>query len=57
MKKIGPKINNIAGKNPVEKQPLDSKPAVQPKNTVLKKKEGVASFKGYYTNYSTGMRV
>ena len=57
MKKIGHKNNNIAEKNPIEKQSLDSKLAVQPKNTVLKKKEGVASFKGYYTNYSTGMRV
>ena len=57
MKKIGPKINNAVGKKPVEEQPLNSKPAVQANNTVFKKKEPVTSFRGTFTNYSTGMRV
>ena len=57
MKKIGPKIDNWVGKKPVEEQPLNSKPAVQTNNTVFKKKEPVTSFRGTFTNYSTGMRV
>ena len=57
MKKVGPKINAVVGKNPVEQQPLDSKQPVQSKNNVLKKKEAVTNFKGCYVNYSTGMRV
>ena len=56
MKKIGPKINNTVGKKPVE-QPLESKSVIQLNNAVVKKNEAVTSFKGYYTNYSTGMRV
>jgi hypothetical protein len=56
MKNIGPKINNSVGKKTVE-QPIESKPAVKSDNAVLKKKETVTNFRGYYTNYSTGMRV
>ena len=57
MKKIGPKKDNIIDKNPVEKQALNPKTEIQTYNTTLKKKEQVASFRGSYTNYSTGMRV
>ena len=56
MKNIGPKIDNITGKKSIEEKPLNSKLTVQP-NNVLKKKEAATTFKGYYTNYSTGMRV
>ena len=57
MQKIGPKTDNTLGKKAVEKQPLNSKPVVQPNKTILKKNEAVTSFKGYSINYSTGMRV
>ena len=57
MKKIGPKIDSFAGKKPVEEQSVNSKPAVNYNTSVLKKNEAVPAFKGYYTNYSTGMRV
>lgn len=57
MKKIGSKKDNIIDKKPVEKQALNPKPEIQTYNTTLKKKEQVASFRGSYTNYSTGMRV
>lgn len=56
MKKIGPKINNLTSKKQIEEQSLELKPVIQPSNTI-KKNEAVTSFKGYYTNYSTGMRV
>ena len=56
MKKVGPKINSLTQKKPAEEQPLNSKPVVQP-NKALKKNEPVTSFRGYITNYSTGMRV
>ena len=54
MKKIGPKIDSLTKKKPVEQQPLNSKLEVQSHNTVLKKN---TSFQGVLTNYSTGMRV
>ena len=56
MKKIGPKINSAVGKKPAEEQPVIAKPAEQYNNTV-KKNKAVTGFKGYLTNYSTGMRV
>ena len=57
MKNIGPKINNFVGKKPVEREPLDSKQVVQSNNTVFKRRNPLAHVQGYYTNYSTGMRV
>lgn len=57
MKKVGPKIDSFVGKKPVEKQPLNSKSTIEHSTPVLKKNESVTSFKGYYTNFSTGMRV
>lgn len=57
MKKIGPKINNFAGKKPIEQDTLDLKPVVQPDKKILKKDEVVTSFRGAYANYSIGMRV
>ena len=38
-------------------QPLDSKTVIQPNQTSLKKKEATTSFRSYFPNYSTGMRV
>ena len=55
MKKVGPKIDSFVGKKPVE-QSLDSKPVFK-SNNVLKKNEPTTSFRGYYTKYSTGMRI
>ena len=55
MKKIGPKIPNFGGNKTIE-QPLDSKSIEQSGNNVLKKKNA-ANFRGYLTNYSTGMRI
>lgn len=55
MKKVGPKIDNLVLKKKAE-QPLDSKTVIKPNNTTLKKKE-TTSFRGYFSNYSTGMRV
>ena len=57
MKKVGPKINSLTEKKPVEQQSIDLKQPVQPKKNVLKKNEAVTNFKGCYVNYSTGMRV
>ena len=57
MKKVGPKINNLVEKKPLEQESVDSKQLVQSRNNVLKKKEAVTNFKGCYANYSTGMRV
>ena len=57
MKKIGPKINNFAGKKPIEQDTLDLRPVVQPDKKTLKKDEVVTSFRGAYANYSIGMRV
>ena len=57
MKKVGPKIDSTVGKKPVEKDPQISKPAAQSKKTVFKRNDAVTSFRGLYTNYSTGMRV
>ena len=57
MKKVGPKIDSTVGKKPVEKEPQISKPEVQAKKTVFKRNDAVTSFRGLYTNYSTGMRV
>ena len=57
MKKVGPKIDNSFGKKSEKQQPLDLKPEVEPKNNVLHKNTPATSFKGYYTNYSTGMRI
>lgn len=57
MKKIGPKINNFAGKKPIEQDTLDLKSVVQPDKKILKKDEVVTSFRGAYANYSIGMRV
>lgn len=56
MKKFGPKIDNSTSKKSLEEQPLNEKPVVQ-SNNILRKKEPVVSFRGYVTNYSTGMRV
>ena len=56
MKKVGPKIDNLVLKKQAE-QPLDSKTVIQPNHTSLKKKEATTSFRGYFSNYSTGMRV
>ena len=57
MKKIGPKINNFAGKKPIEQDTLDLRPVVQPDKKTFKKDEVVTSFRGAYANYSIGMRV
>lgn len=57
MKKIGPKIDKIFKKNSIEENNLNSKPEIQPKNTVLKKGNTNTSFQGCFRNYSTGMRV
>lgn len=57
MKKIGPKINNFAGKKPIEQDTLNLRPVVQPDKKTLKKDEVVTSFRGAYANYSIGMRV
>ena len=57
MKKLGPKIESLAGgKKSVEQQPLNIESVVQTNNTV-KKKEVATNFRGCFTNYSTGMRV
>lgn len=57
MKKIGPKIDSLVGKKSIDKEPLDSKPTIHSNNVISKKNEAITSFKGYLTNYSTGMRV
>ena len=57
MKKIGPKIDRTVGKKSAEEQPFNSKPVVKPNNTIVRKNEAVTNFRGYLTNYSTGMRV
>ena len=57
MKKFSPKTDSNAVKKPMEQQTLISKPTLQSNNAVVKKNEAVASFRGCYTNYSTGMRV
>ena len=57
MKNVGPKIDNFVGKKSVEKEPLNSKSIAHSNNVVPKKKDAITSFKGYYANYSTGMRI
>ena len=57
MKKIGPKIDSLVGKKSIDKEPIDSKPTIHSNNVISKKNEAITSFKGYLTNYSTGMRV
>jgi hypothetical protein len=58
MKKFSPKTNNSTDKNVVEQKPLEQKPiVVQTYNNVLQKNETFNSFRGGFTNYSTGMRV
>ena len=57
MKKVGPKIDGFVGKKTVTKEPLNSKPIAHSNDVVPKKNEAITSFKGYLTNYSTGMRV
>ena len=56
MKKFSPKSNNSVEKNSIGQKPQISKPLLQ-SNNVLKKQEVATSFRGYLTNYSTGMRV
>ena len=57
MKKFAPKKDDLAEKKTIEQQTLDIKPVVQPYNNVLQKNETFNSFRGTFTNYSTGMRV
>ena len=57
MKKIGPKIESLAEKKPVEVQSVSSKPTFQSNNDALKNKNPTISFQGCFTNYSSGMRV
>ena len=57
MKKIGPKIENFAGKKPADQKPVDINPVVQADNTLSKKDKLPTSFRGTFLNYSTGMRV
>lgn len=57
MKKIGPKIDNLLGKNQVEQESIAPKQVVQPNNVIPKKEGSVTSFKSRFINYSTGMRV
>ena len=57
MKKFAPKNDNSMKKSVVEKPSIDSKSTVKSKDNALRKKEIATTFKGYYTNYSTGMRV
>lgn len=57
MKKVGPKIDSFINKKSVDKEPLNSKPIAHSNDVVQKKNEAMTNFKGYYTNYSTGMRI
>lgn len=57
MKKIGPKIENFAGKKPADQKPVDINPVAQADNTLSKKDKLPTSFRGTFLNYSTGMRV